>query len=181
MLTDSRRNGQERHACYANIDSAHFSAHRNLLLENHRTTTSRGVSAPKRPETGRTRPVRKWATLVAAALFDYYSDWRYFVSARIKSLGGIQRPPLLGFEMPPTHFADTRGPLLMGVANLDPVRLWTRSFRYRLNAGGIQPSLLSEQISPKTHHLRDSLPRLARAPGGVSRWRSTGIKQEHRP
>jgi len=88
MLTDSRRNGQERHACYANIDSAHFSAHRNLLLENHRTTTSRGVSAPKRPETGRTRPVRKWATLVAAALFDYYSNWRYFVSARIKSLGG---------------------------------------------------------------------------------------------
>ena len=88
MLTDSRRNGQERHACYANIDSAHFSAHRNLLLENHRTTTSRGVSAPKRPETGRTRPVRKWATLVAAALFDYYSNWRYFISARIKSSGG---------------------------------------------------------------------------------------------
>ena len=93
ILTDSRRNGQERHACYANIDSAHFSAHRNLLLENHRTTTSRGVSAPKRPETGRTRPVRKWATLVAAALFDYYSNWRYFISARIKSSGGI--PPEL--------------------------------------------------------------------------------------
>ena len=56
-----------------------------------------------------------------------------------------------GSEITPCHFADTRGPLLMGVANLDPVRLRTRSFRYtkvgRLNAGGIQSSLLSEQIS----------------------------------
>ena len=54
---------------------------------------------------------------------------------------------MFGSEITPTHFADTKGPLLMGVANLDPVRLRTRSFRYRLNAGGIQPSLPSEQIS----------------------------------
>ena len=55
---------------------------------------------------------------------------------------------MFGSEITPTHFADTRGPLLMGVANLDTVRFRTRSFRYRLNAGGIQRSLPSEQISP---------------------------------
>ena len=53
-----------------------------------------------------------------------------------------------GSEITPTHFADTKGPLLMGVANLDPVRLRTRSFRYRLYDRVIQPSLPSEQISP---------------------------------
>ena len=60
----------------------------------------------------------------------------------------------LGFEMPPTHFADTRGPLLMAVGNLDPVRLRTRSFRYRLYVQYIQPSLPSEQISRVIFEIR---------------------------
>ena len=57
-------------------------------------------------------------------------------------------PRELGFEMPPSHFADTRGPLLTGGGNLIPVRCRTRIFRYRLNARCIQRSLPSEQISP---------------------------------
>ena len=61
---------------------------------------------------------------------------------------------LCGSEITPTHFADTRGPLLIGVANLDPVRFRTRKFRYRLYEQFIQPSLPSEQISRVIFEIR---------------------------
>ena len=61
---------------------------------------------------------------------------------------------MFGSEITPLHFADTRGPLLMGVANLDPVRSRTRSFRYRLYVRDIQPSLPSEQISRVISEIR---------------------------
>ena len=59
-----------------------------------------------------------------------------------------------GSEITPCHLADTRGPLLMGVANLDPIRFRTRSFRYRLYDRVIQPSLPSEQISRVIFEIR---------------------------
>ena len=64
----------------------------------------------------------------------------------VRNLGSLNTV-LFGSEITPLHFADTRGPLLMAVGNLDPVRFRTRSFRYRLYVQYIQPSLPSEQIS----------------------------------